>query len=789
MKALSLILLVCFYLNIDAQSCSEQVKLLPPVPESFIYFGKVVALDGDRAVFGTPNGNGDTGSVNVFDWDGTNWNPITLLASNASVGDSYGFDVAVDGDRVIVGSPFADSNHGAVYVYDWDGANWIETSIITASDGASEDRFGWSLDVEGDRIIVGAIYDDDSGSDSGSLYVYDWDGSNWVETKLSSSTGQVQDFLGWECSLEGNSFIVSSDINDAGQIHHFELSGSTWSETIISASDGLPQDNFGSTIDFLDDRIITGTPGRDEVANLAGAVYIYDWNGSAWIETKILASDGQEGDLFGSSVALEDDKFVSGARGDDDNGNFQGAIYLLEWDGSSWSETKYHASDGMNSDALGWGASISGDRFIAGAQGVDGAFSQEGAAYIFECCSTSTTYYFDGDGDGFGDNFNTIDACTQPSGYVVDNTDCDDTDANNFPGNTEVCDGLDNNCDGVVDEGVTQTFYEDIDQDGFGNPNSPLEACSEPPSFVADNTDCDDFDPNNYPGNSEVCDGQDNNCNGIVDEGAGINFYADTDNDGFGDSNNSVFVCSAPSGYVTDNTDCDDTDSNNFPGNTEVCDGQDNNCDGIIDEGVGQTYYADSDTDGFGDSNNALVACTQPFGYVVDNTDCDDMDADNFPGNIETCDGKDNNCDGVIDEGVLLTFYFDADSDGYGDPTHMIMSCSLPSGYANNDTDCDDADPNNYPGNTEICDGQDNNCDGIVDEGCGPPPPCDSVYLVIPVLLQDTYRAEINLQSDAIINSGNNILYTAGTDIDLTPNFEVILGTVFEAKIQPCDNN
>lgn len=198
------------------------------------------------------------------------------------------------------------------------------------------------------------------------------------------------------------------------------------------------------------------------------------------------------------------------------------------------------------------------------------------------------------------------------------------------------------------------------------------------------------------------------------------------------------------------------------------------------------TYYADNDGDGYGDNSNSISGCTAPTGYVTDNTDCDDNDGNNYPGNTEVCDGADNNCDGTIDEGVSTTYYADSDNDGYGDSNTAITACSPPTGYVADNTDCDDNDGNNYPGNTEVCDGTDNNCNGVVDEGCGNTTFCDDIYLVISTTTQTIYRAEINITSTASINSTVPVLYTAGTDIDLNPPFEVALGSDFEAQIEPC---
>ncbi len=327
------------------------------------------------------------------------------------------------------------------------------------------------------------------------------------------------------------------------------------------------------------------------------------------------------------------------------------------------------------------------------------------------------TYYADTDNDGYGDANNFTQACTSPSGYVVDDTDCDDNEAAANPGATEVCDGIDNNCDGNVDEGLANTYYADTDNDGYGDANNSTQACTAPSGYVSDNTDCDDTDLNINSGATEICDGIDNNCDGNVDEGLANTYYADTDNDGYGDANNSTQACTVPSGYVVDDTDCDDTDLNINPGAIEVCDGIDNNCDGNTDEGVTNTYYADTDNDGYGDAANTTQACSVPTGYVSDNTDCDDNEAAAYPSATEICDGIDNNCDGNTDEGVTNTYYADTDNDGYGDAANTTQACSVPTGYVSDNTDCDDNEAAAYPGATEVCDGIDNNCDGNTDEG------------------------------------------------------------------------
>jgi hypothetical protein len=333
-------------------------------------------------------------------------------------------------------------------------------------------------------------------------------------------------------------------------------------------------------------------------------------------------------------------------------------------------------------------------------------------------------YYYDADSDGYGNASSTVEASSTPLGYVAISGDCDDTNATVYPTAQELCDGLDNNCNDLIDEGLaTSTYYRDADGDGYGYTASTTIACALPPGYAGENDDCDDANANINPGAVEICDGLDNNCDGQVDEDlATFTYYRDADGDGYGDPANSATACQVPAGYVANSGDCDDANANIYPSASELCDGVDNDCDDTVDEGcyANNTYYRDADNDGYGDPEISVQASTTPIGYVADNTDCDDSDVSINPGATEICDGIDNNCNGQIDEGVLNTYYYDADEDGYGTAGTATTTCgAAPDGYvaANNDCDDDDADVN--PGAEEICDGIDNDCDDTIDENCG----------------------------------------------------------------------
>ncbi len=738
------------------------------------YFGWSVSgagdLDGDGyddVIVGAMNEDAagtDSGSAYVYYGSSTGIDAgreTKLVATDGASEDHLGVSVSgagdLDGDGyddVVVGAYHdADSGSDAGSVYLWYGSSTgidLSTELeLHASDGAADAHFGSSVanagDLDGDGtedLIVGAYGDAHKGWDAGAAYVYhrciDDDGDGVCSTAdcddTDPGTGPNSPWFpdadgdGWggqgdpivaceppaghadnndDCD-DGDAainpaameFCDSVDNDCDGTVdNHYAVDASTWyrdadgdghgsAGSPMSACD--PGDGWASSASDCDDRSARVHPGATELC------------------------DGLDNDCDGTvdDVAEAD---ATPWYADDDGDGF-GAGTLLE---RSCAQPSGSASNDLDCDDGNPGAYPEATELCDGADNdCDGTVDEDDAA-------DAATWYADDDGDGFGDASSSTTACAAPSGYVSDATDCDDSDPAIHPSADELCDDLDNNCDGVPDdEPVDGTrWYADSDGDGFGDPGSSLSACEAPSGYLADATDCDDGDAAVQPGADETCNGIDDDCDGTVDEDDAVDaptWYGDADGDGYGDAGSTAAACEAPSGFVADNTDCDDDDAAVSPGVDEICDGIDDDCDGTVDEDDAvdaSSWFADVDGDGFGDAGSSMSACEAPSGFVADASDCDDDDATINPAADELCDHLDNDCDGTVDEDDAVdapTWYDDVDVDGYGDPDSAVRACDRPEGYRSNGDDCDDHDPTTYPGATDVPDdGIDQDCDGM----------------------------------------------------------------------------
>ena len=316
-----------------------------------------------------------------------------LTASDGARRDEFGRSVAMDGDTIVVGAYSDDDNgldSGSVYVFTNQDGEWSQTAKLTASDGAAADRFGGSVGVDGDTIVVGAYSDDDNGADSGSAYVFTRPATGWARAtetaKLTASSQAAGDYFGWSVGVDGDTIVVGASQNygrraNSGSAYVFTRPAAGWAtatETAkLTASDGQAYDHFGGSAGVDRDTIVVGAP-RDDTGRFAtGSAYVFTKPAAGWARAretaKLTPSDGWKEDRFGFSVGVDGDTIVVGASQDNDNGSNSGSAYVFTKPATGWARAtetaKLTASDGAAEDVFGGSAGVDGDTILVGAYG------------------------------------------------------------------------------------------------------------------------------------------------------------------------------------------------------------------------------------------------------------------------------------------------------------------------------------------------------------------------------------------------------------------------------------
>jgi len=354
-------------------------------------FGRSVAYSGDTIVIGAhgddDNGN-RSGSIHVFSRFGTNdWmEQAKLTASDATAEDWFGYSVAIDGDTIVVGAVLG-GHSGSVYIFIRSRFFWTEQAKLTPSNGAADAKFGMSVAINGDTVVVGASGDDtDSAVDAGSVYVFIRSLTDtWTEqARLIASNGAATANFGRSVAIDGSTAVVGANRDDyngdnSGSVYVFVSSGSGWTEqAMLAASDGAAHDWFGWSVEISGESVFIGAR-LDDGKNDVGSVYHFTHHGTDWIEEhKLQASNGVAGDAFGASVAISGDILLVGAA----KGNNQtGSAYIFTRFGESWTEqAELIPSNGTVNGRFGSSLTVSGDTVVIGAR-LD---EVGGSAYVFE---------------------------------------------------------------------------------------------------------------------------------------------------------------------------------------------------------------------------------------------------------------------------------------------------------------------------------------------------------------------------------------------------------------------
>lgn len=311
--------------------------------------------------------------------------------------DHYGRTIGVSGNHAIVGVSQKDdfglgALTGAVYFYELIDDEWVQKQKVNASDPSAHSFFGNAVAIDGDYAVVGAAQEDELAFNAGAAYVFEYIDGVWTEIqKLYASDPAMHMIFGSAVALDNERIVIAADGHDqagfdAGAAYIFDLKEGVWTETAkLMASDGFAGDRFGEEVDLYKDRVIIGARYNDDVEVNSGSVYIYEYNGVVWQESKIIAPDPALNSVFGASVAIGANTAMISAELDDEAGEDSGALYIYEYKYGVWDFVeKLTADDTDSGDQFGNAIELFEGTLLVGAFMHDNPNENNGAIYRFE---------------------------------------------------------------------------------------------------------------------------------------------------------------------------------------------------------------------------------------------------------------------------------------------------------------------------------------------------------------------------------------------------------------------
>jgi hypothetical protein len=379
-----------------------ETKLLPASVAAYDVAGQAVAVSGNIAVIGSPldDDNGAaSGSAFVFRWNGTLWvQEALLLADGGAAYDRFGCAVSIDGDRIAIGARYADmngGNSGAVYLYRFNSSIWAPEAILVPTDATPFNDFGSAVALRGDRVLVGARFDDQEGLESGAAFVFRLEGNDWVqEAKLTATDAAPFDQFGTAVALDAGVALIGAPLSDpegwaAGAAYVFHAptrNGGTWIQEAKLEPIGLPSSGqFGNSVSLAGHTAVIGAWGDDEIGWDAGAAYVFEYGDGAWtLDAKLTAFDADGGEYFGCGVSVRGPNILVGSPLSAASGPANGAAYRYHRQESLWtSAEKLTPASNAPPSGFGFSVAIDSSAYLVGAPFDDSEGTEAGCAFVF----------------------------------------------------------------------------------------------------------------------------------------------------------------------------------------------------------------------------------------------------------------------------------------------------------------------------------------------------------------------------------------------------------------------